>query len=218
MPSPKQWITNNWLLKAVSLLLATLLWAALSNEASSEIGLEVPLEYRNIPAQTEITGDMTNAVQVRLRGASNMIKEITTKDVATAIDLSQMTTGEKIVALSPHNVQVPFGAEVIRVNPSSVRFVLEQTIVKPVPIVPTTVGEPADGYEVVEVLISPKTVQVEGPESRVATVSSIATVPIRLDQRRSSIEQSADLDVSDPQIRLKNSAAVKVKIIIQRKG
>ena len=31
---------------------------AVANEASSEIGLEVPLEYRNIPPQLEITGDM----------------------------------------------------------------------------------------------------------------------------------------------------------------
>ena len=218
MHSPKQWITHNWLLKIVSLLLATLLWAAVSNEASSEIGLEVPLEYRNIPPQMEITGDMTNTIQVRLRGASNVIKEITTKDVATAIDLSQMTPGEKIVTLSPHNVQVPFGAEVIRVNPSSVRFDLERTIVKSVPIVPTVVGQPADGYEVVKVQISPSTVAVEGPESRVNTVTSVATVPFQLNRRQSSAEQSADLDVPDPQIRLKNPSPVKVKVEIRRKS
>ena len=58
-------------------------------EASSEIGLEVPLEYRNIPPQLEITGDMTNTVQVRLRGSSNVIKDITAKDVSTTIDLEQ---------------------------------------------------------------------------------------------------------------------------------
>ena len=49
----------------VSLILATMLWMAVANQASSEIGLEVPLEYRNIPAQLEITGDMTKmAAQV----------------------------------------------------------------------------------------------------------------------------------------------------------
>src|SRR5215467_4968157 len=122
MQSPKYWITNNWLLKIVSLILAVMLWMAVANEASSEIGLEVPLEYRNIPARLEITGDMTNTVQVRLRGSSNVIKGITAKDVATTIDLSKLNAGEKIVTLSPHNVEAPFGAEVIRVNPSNVRF------------------------------------------------------------------------------------------------
>src|SRR5438876_9824787 len=114
MQSARHWITHNWLLKIVSLILATMVWMAVANEASSEIGLDVPLEYRNIPPQLEITGDMTNTVQVRLRGSSNVIKDVTAKDVATKIDLGKMRTGEKIVALSPQNVHAPFGAEVIR--------------------------------------------------------------------------------------------------------
>src|SRR5207249_2936352 len=143
-----------------------------------------PLEYRNIPSQLEITGDMTNTVQVRLRGASNIIKDVTAKDVSMTVDLGKMRTGEKIVALSPQNVQAPFGAEVIRVNPSSVRFSLERTIGKTVPITPTILGQPSDGYEIGKVLVSPGTVEVEGPESRVNTLASIATVPIRIDGKQ----------------------------------
>src|SRR5438128_9000842 len=204
MQSPKSWITHNWHLKIVSLILAVMLWMAIANQASSEIGLEVPLEYRNIPPQLEITGDMTNTVQVRLRGSSNVITDITAKDIATTIDLANMKTGEKIVALSPQNVQAPFGAEVIRVNPSSVRFSLERTVEKTVPIVPTVLGQPSDGYELGKVLVSPGTVEVEGRERRVNTLASIATVPIRIDGKQSNIEQTVDLDVPDPQIRLRH--------------
>jgi YbbR domain-containing protein len=217
MHSMKHWILQNWFLKVVSLLVATLLWAAVSNQASSEIGLDVPLEYRNIPSQLEITGDMTNTIQVRLRGSTNVIKGITAKDVATTIDLGKMRTGEKIVALSPQNVQAPFGAEVIRVNPSTVRFTLERTVTKTVDILPTIAGQPTNGFEVGQVFVSPNTVEVEGPESRVDTLSSIATTPIRLDRKQSSFEQTADLDVPDPQIRLQHPSAVNVKIEIRRK-
>jgi len=217
MQSTLHWVTNNWFLKIVSLLLATLLWAAVSNEASSEIGLDVPLEYRNIPARLEITGDMTNTVQVRLRGASNVIKGITAKDVATKIDLTEMRPGEKTITLSPQNVQVPFGADVIRVNPSSVRFTLEPTVTKNVPIVPTIVGRPPDGYEIGQVLLRPNRVEVEGPESRMNTLSSIATVPIRIDHRQATLEQSFDLDVPDPQIRIQHPSPVSIKIEIRKK-
>jgi YbbR domain-containing protein len=217
MRSPKQWIWNNWILKIVSLFLATLLWAAVSNETSSEIGLDVPLEYRNIPAQMEITGDTTNTVQVRLRGSFNVIKDITPRNVATTIDLSKMRAGEKIVALSPQNVEAPFGAEVIRVNPSSVRFTLERTLVKTIPIVPTILGQAAEGYEVGQILVSPSMVEVDGPESRINTLTSIATIPIRLERRQSSIEVTADLDVPDPQIRLPHPSPVNVKIEVRRK-
>jgi len=217
MHSMKHWILQNWFLKVVSLLVATLLWAAVSNQASSEIGLDVPLEYRNIPSQLEITGDMTNTIQVRLRGSTNVIKGITAKDVATTIDLGKMRTGEKIVALSPQNVQAPFGAEVIRVNPSTVRFTLERTVTKTVDILPTIAGQPTNGFEAGQVFVSPSTVEVEGPESRVDALSSIATTPIRLDRKQSSFEQTADLDVPDPQIRLQHPSTVNVKIEIHRK-
>jgi YbbR domain-containing protein len=198
-------------------LLATLLWAAVSNEASSEIGLEVPLEYRNIPPRVEITGDTVNTVEVRLRGSSKVIKEITAKDVTTTIDLSSMNTGEKIMALSPHNVEAPFGAEVIRVNPSSVRFTLERTLVKTVPIVPTIVGQLPDGYEIGRVSVSPSMVEVEGPESRVNTISSIATIPIRVDRKEAPFDQTVDLDVPDPQIRLQHPSQVNAKIEVQHR-
>jgi len=216
MQSAKYALVHNWGLKVISLLVATVLWAAVANRASSEIGLEVPLEYRNIPPQLEITGDMTNTVQVRLRGSSNVITDITAKDIATTIDLANMKTGEKIVALSPQNVQAPFGAEVIRVNPSSIRFTLERTLVKTVPVEPTILGQPPDGFEIAQVLVSPNAVEVEGPESRVKTLSSIATVPLHLD-RKESFEQTADLDVPDPQLRLLHPSPVSVKIEMRQK-
>jgi len=202
----------------ISLVLASLLWLAVSHEVSSEIGLEVPLEYRNIPADLEITGDTTNMVQVRVRGSSNVIRDVTAKNVSTTIDLSRMRAGEKIVALSPQNVQVPFGAEVIRVNPSTVRFSLERTLVKTVPIVPVVVGQPAEGYEIHEVKLSPAIAQVEGPESRLNTMMSIATVPVRIDGKQSTIEQTADLDIPDPQIRLQRPSPVSIRVEIRRKG
>lgn len=216
MRSPRYWVTHNWHLKIVSLILATMLWMAVANRASSEIGLDVPLEYRNIPTQLEITGDMTNTVQVRLRGSANLIKDITAKDVSTTIDLSRMRRGEKIVPLSPQNVQAPFGAEVIRVNPSSVRFNLERTLTRTIAVVPTVIGQPPDGYQVGKISVSPAAVDIEGPESRVNTLSSIATVGIRVDRRTTSIEQTADLDVPDPQIRLQHPTPVSVRIEIRK--
>src|SRR5215475_3898687 len=217
MRSPKYWITNNWHLKIVSLVLAVMLWMAVANQASSEIGLEVPLEYRNIPRQLEITGDMTNTVQVRLRGSSSLIKDITAKDVSTTIDLGKMASGEKIVPLSPQNVQAPFGAEVIRVNPSSVRFNLERTITKTIPVTPTITSQLTDGYEIGKVEVNPREVQIEGPESRVNTLNSIATVAIRVDRRQSRVEQTADLDVPDPQIRLLHPSPVNVRVEVRRR-
>ena len=208
---------HNWFLKIFSLVLATLLWMAVARESSSEIGLDVPLEYRNIPEHLEITGDAANTVHVRLRGSSNVIKGISAKDVSTTVDLANMRAGEKIVPLGPQKVQAPFGTVVIRVNPSSVRFNLERTITKSVRVIPTVLGQPAEGYEIGQVLVNPGTVRIEGPESRVATIDSLPTVPIRVDHLQAQATQEVDLDVPDPQIRLQRPSPVEVRLNVLKK-
>src|SRR5262249_30889700 len=151
----------------------------------------------------------------RLRGSPNVVRDISPKNVSTTIDLSNMRPGEKIVPLSPQNVQAPFGAEVIRVNPSSVRFNLERTLAKTVPVVPTILGQPANGFEFGAFRLSPNKVDSEGRPSRKSPPSSLPTIPIRLDRRQPQIAQTADLDVPDPQIRLQRPAPVVIRVEIR---
>src|SRR5438128_10485713 len=96
MQTLKHFITHNWFLKIVSLVLATMLWVAIASETSSEVGLDVPLEYRNIPPQLEISGHTTNSLQLRLRGSVTVAKEISPKDLSTIVDLEVRKSAENI--------------------------------------------------------------------------------------------------------------------------
>jgi len=212
----KHWITHNWFLKLLSFVLATSLWVAVASETSSEIGIEVPLEYRNVPAQLEITGDAANTVEVRLRGPVNLIKEVSATEVSTTVDLGNMSPGEKTIPLTAQNVQAPFGTEVIRINPSQVRLSLEQTISKTVTVVPTTQGEPADGFELGKVLVNPGKVRLQGPESRLGSIDSIHTAPIRIDGKKAALRQTIGLALPDPLLRLQEPSMVDVRIEIRK--
>ena len=210
------WITHNWFLKLLSFGFAMTLWVAVASETSSEIGIEVPLEYHNVPAQMEITSDAANTVEVRLRGAANVVKDITPKQVSTTVDLSSATPGERTIMLTAQNVQAPFGTEVIRINPSQVRISLEQTVSKMVPVVPTTQGQPADGFELGKVMVSPGKIRLQGPESRIASVDSVSTAPIDLSGKRTSLQQSVGLEVPDPQLRIHEPSKVDVRVEIRK--
>src|SRR4051812_1792457 len=122
------YITNNWITKLFSLILATMLWMTVGTQTSSEIGMDLPIEYRNIPNQLEVTGDATNIAHVRLRGASNVIRGISAQDISMTLDLTDIVPGEKIVPLTPQNVSVPFGVEVVRVSPARIELNMERTL------------------------------------------------------------------------------------------
>ena len=91
-------LLRNLQLKVVSLTLAVLLWVALNGEPKSEIGLKVPLEFRNSPKGVEVLGE-TNTVDIRLSASSSMVKRIDASEVTASIDLSEWTPGERTYSL-----------------------------------------------------------------------------------------------------------------------
>jgi YbbR domain-containing protein len=217
MNNLKSLVTHNWFIKLLSLILAAMLWFAIASESSSEIGIEVPLEYRNIPPELEVAGQTTNMVQVRLRGSSNMIKEVSPQQVTTTIDLRGSTPGDKTFPLTPQNVSAPFGLGVVLVNPSRVRVTLERTISRALPVTAVLDGTPASGFEVKEVRISPETVEVHGPESIVASMASMPTVPLRVEGEKSDLREVVDLDPGESMLRLTNASPVEVQVLIRPK-
>jgi len=215
METLKEFLTHNWLTKLFSLAAAAMLWVAISGQANSEIGMSIPLEYRNIPSQLELLGDATNTVEVRLRGPSALIREISAKEVSATLDLGGVHPGEKIVQLTSQNVKVPFGVDVVRVNPSQVRLDLETTVSKSVPVTVQLEGEPAPGFEVVRSSATPALVDIEGPESKMRTVDTMPTAPVNIEGRTSSFAGSIDLDLPDPMLRLQYHSPVEVHVEIR---
>jgi YbbR domain-containing protein len=218
MHALKNFLTHHWFAKLFSMVLATMLWITISSEANSEIGIVVPLEYRNVPAQLEITGDTTNTVEVRLRGPAALIKEVSLKNISAIVDLSKLPEGEKIVQLTQHNMRVPFGIEVVRVNPAQIRLNLEVTMSKKIPVTVRLEGEAAHGVEVVGTNVEPATVEVQGPESKVRSLQAVPTAIVKIDGKKESFSQSVDLDLPDPMVRLQYLSPVQVHVTIRERG
>jgi YbbR domain-containing protein len=214
----KHLLTHNWRLKLLALFMAVMLWAATARDSTSEIGVDVPLEYQNVPANTEVITDTTNTVEVRLRGPSALIKEISSQDILTTIDVGKMEKGsEKIVTLTKEHVRGPFGVDVVGVNPARVRVTLEPTVSTQLKIVAAVTGAPADGYRVQQVFVTPDSVKVEGPANRVRLMENVQTTPVDVSGKRESIRQTVDLNVLDPRVRINQSQPIHVEVRIGRR-
>jgi YbbR domain-containing protein len=211
----KDLLLRNWHLKLIALVLATALWAQVARTPTSEIGVSVLLEYRNFPQKTEVYGDATNRVEVRLRGPSSLLRSVAEEDVSLSVDLSGMAVGqEKILPLSPDLVHAPFGVEVVRVNPARVRLTIEPTVEKTVRVTPVFSGSPKEGFQTENTASTPATVEIEGPESHVRGVSAISTTPVSLTGRNATFIETAELDIQDPVVRVPKATSVKVEIKI----
>jgi YbbR domain-containing protein len=209
------WPFRHFGLKVLSVVLALLLWMIVSGEETVERGLRVPLELQQVPVGLELTGEVPATVDVRVRGASGTLSRVSTGDVVAVLDLRSARSGRRLFPLTPDQVRVPFGVEVVQVQPSALAMAFEPSASRKVPVIPAVDGRPAPGYVVGTLSADPKTVEVIGPESAVRRVTEALTEPVSVSGARDRVSQSVILGLIDPSLRLKNtrSAMVTVQIV-----
>ena len=124
MKALRNFLQRDLALKSLALVLAFLVWSTYRAEPFVEIAYLVPLEFRNIPENLEISGEITTVVRVRVRGRSAVLRQLTPADLAVRIDLKGGAAGEKVVFLTAAAIDTPPGSEVVRVTPSEIHLQL----------------------------------------------------------------------------------------------
>jgi YbbR domain-containing protein len=202
-------------LKLLSVGLATALWFVIAGEKTSEMGVTAPLELQNFPRDLEMTGEPTNAVEVRLRASPGIIQRLDPSEVAAQVDLTGLKEGEHIIHLTPEAIRIPFGVKVVKITPASLTVNLERTLEKTVPIRPRLLGRPASAFEVAEIASEPAEVRIAGPKSRVEEVESAFTEPLSVEGARSTVVDQLNIGLEDPVLRIQGNPRVKVTALIQ---
>jgi YbbR-like protein len=209
------WPFRHFGLKVLSLGLALLLWMAVAGEEVVERGLRVPLELQQMPGAIEVSGDIPSTVDVRMRGGSGVLSRVGPGDVVAVLDLRAARPGRRLFPMTPDQVRVPFGVEVVQVTPSAVAMAFEASLSREVPVIPAVDGRPAPGYVVGPMSAEPKTVDVIGPESAVRKATEVLTEPVPVSGAKATVKQAVILGLLDPALRLKSarSAIVTVQIM-----
>ena len=84
---------RNFGTKVLSIGLAVLLWGLVAGQREAERSLRIPLEYRNIPEALELLGEPTSFVDVRVRGSSGVLGELSGTDLVAVLDLRGSAAG-----------------------------------------------------------------------------------------------------------------------------
>ena len=208
-------LSGDTALKLASLALAVGLWFVIAGKPSAERGLAVPVELRNVPRDLELTGDAVNTVDVRVRASPGLINSLDPGSVRATIDLAGAQEGERIVQLSPEQIQAPQGFRIVKITPSLLTLNLERTLKKTVPVRPRVIGRPAPGYEVAEITSSPAEVQIAGPRSRVQEVESAFTEPVSVAGAETTVTETVNVGVEDPLLRLEGGNRVRVGAVVR---
>lgn len=204
-------------LKFLSTTIACLLWLLVAGERVVERVLRAPVEFQNLPAGLELVGIPPDTVEVRLRGSSGALSRIASGDMAAVLDLKTARPGRRLFHVTPTQITVPYGIEVVQVGPSTLTVEFEMTGFRSVPIEPVVEGKPADGFEVTKVTSDPQTVEVTGPESALRRLANAVTEPVSVADENRSVKESVTIGVPDASLRLRSPQSAVVTVTISPK-
>jgi YbbR domain-containing protein len=210
-------VTRNAAWKLFSLLVAVLLWISVSSEPELSTFSTVPLQYKDLPVELEISSNLIESVTLELRGPAGDLREFTGSPTAVVLDMARAQPGERTFIVRADNVQLPRGLQLVRAIPSQVRFYFERRTTRDVPVQVRFSEDPPKGYQVVGYAITPHRMRVVGPESRVRKVDHAVTDPIDLSPVVGVQEFRVNTFTEDPLVRFQSPPQVVVRVTVQRK-
>jgi YbbR domain-containing protein len=199
-------ITGNIWWKLFALLIAVLLWIAVANEPELSTFVSVPIEFKDLPDTLEISSAIVEQVELEMRGPSGELRNFTGNRTAVVLDMSDAMPGERTYTIRAADVHLPRTLQVIRVIPPGVRFVFERRKQKSVPV------EVRFNQEPPRFQVTPHSLTIEGPESRVNQVHSVVTDLIDLSKLNGAGTFHVSALAGDPHVRINSDADVTVQV------
>ncbi len=173
----KKKLLNNWQLKLVTLVFAFIFWqivGKIADPITTEIYYNVPVTILN----EEIITDQGKAYQIEnaettvnviVKAETSVLHSIKASDIIATADFEEIILSE----LVPVQVEIAgFEGQYIEAvtNPINLIVVIEDSISKKFPIVPSTSGVVEEGYDLGTMTTEPETVTISGPESLVNSI------------------------------------------------
>lgn len=187
-------LSKNKGLKLLSLVLALALWFAIGGEERIETSLTLNLELVNIPRDLIVTNDIPSQLEVRIQGPRSVVRELANEKLHKRLDLTGYKIGNHVFPLSPGSLYFPRGVMVTRIRPSAITVILDQAIIRQLEVHPIVKGQPAPGYEIRKISITPEQIDIKGPKSEISQLNSLKTLPIDVSHLSSPVTREVDLD------------------------
>jgi YbbR domain-containing protein len=191
-------LIDNWPIKLTALGLAAALWAAVAaQEPTTQI---VPVLIRVEPPPGRTVESTIPEVRALFRGIPRELMKLYAEAPVIRKTLPDTITGsDYVLTLATSDIAVIDGAAVNpqQVEPQSIRIVLDDVGRKSVPVVHRVTVAPDSGHRIFGgISVSPGSITIQGPQDRVAGVSSVTTLPLALTGVRTPVRRRVPIDTS----------------------
>jgi diadenylate cyclase len=196
----------------LSIVFITGIWFSVSRGQETLVSLDIPVDYTNRPAGTEIVDTSVKSVSLVLSGSGALVKSVTPDQVNVRMDLSNAVIGQNAFTITPENISLPPGIVLREVTPPIIDVVIDETTKKKLPVQVDWVGKLSPGLILSDCKIDPKTVEVMGGKRIVEKITTIYTEKVPLDNLVGKGEITAKLVLNPTTLKIAPGSKDKVTI------
>jgi YbbR domain-containing protein len=208
----KDYILKDFKLKALSLILAAMLWFAISNIGESKMTISVPVVAENMGKELTIEKMGADAVLVTINGPISILKNLRARDIRVTVNLSGMKEGTHVFSLAKNNVTAPKGIKVEEVRPDYIAVSMDRTVEKRLKVVVILDENWVKTYAIKSWY--PQYVKVEGPAAVLKDKDVIETLPVNGAFRRK--EEEVDILLASKGMGITKMKPETVKVRLRR--
>jgi YbbR domain-containing protein len=147
-------------------------------EEHSERSYTAPVVISRVPEGLVVVNEGDQFVEVRVSGPRGILNRLADDAFIASLDLAPYGRGEVDVPIPREAIQAPPGVTISRIVPATIKMQLDALVDKEIPLHPVTTNRPAHGYEVKQVVLSPPSLLLTGPETLLNKITEIPTTPI----------------------------------------
>jgi len=213
----QRWVLHNFWLKILSLLLATGMWLAISpDQEPAEVAVRVPIEFRHVPPELEISSATIPDAQIRVRGPERLIRELRSSDIHAELELGDATPGERTFDLTAQEIRHQRNVTVVQVVPGQVHLSFDTRMTREVEIHARVTGNFAADEQIGKVLVEPERITITGPRHHVEMVDAATTDPIDASGTKTNETFVTNVYVPDPLVQVVQSTPVRVTVSMEK--
>jgi YbbR domain-containing protein len=187
----KENLYENGSYKVVALLITMILWITVLGNKDQILNQNLKLNFI-LPKNKIIANGIADQAQVQISGSRLSLKKLAKGLDPIDINLEDAKPGRTIVTIPTDKIILPFGAQIVSVNPATLVVDIDQVTTKRVPVRITWDSDEEPQFLRVT-QIKPATIMVKGASSVLSRIQEVWTDPISplevvFDKSKKSVE------------------------------
>lgn len=173
-------LQKHWQYRVLSLFLAFFCWYLVSGSEKVDTWIEIPLEFVDLPDDYVIRSGLRNRIQIRVRGASGIIRGLDTQHLAYKADLSSLRVGTNTILLNQKNIPLNTSLEVMEISPPRLELEVDRIVSRTIPVEVTWKGDLPVDFELERILANPAKVTLTGASAVISDMEKVLTKKVEL--------------------------------------